>query len=146
MTYREIWRVPVWWAVIGLGVGLGAAAEVHQGAGGLRAVLPYVLIPLVVLGALLYLSRQRVLVQYGVLHVPGARAPLDAFDAPETLDRDGLRLYLGPAAKRHAWVVVKPWHHAAVLLAVNDPEDQTPYWLVGTRHPEALAAAVRTSP
>jgi hypothetical protein len=141
-TYRELQRVPLWWAVIGLGVAFGAAAEIHLGAQGWRATVPYVVLPLAVLAGLVAVSRNRVLVDDGVLHVPGARAPLSAFGPAEVLDRAALRLYLGPAAQRDAWVAVKPWLQAAVLLPVTDPEDDTPYWLVGTRDPQALAVAV----
>ncbi|MGB8650107.1 MAG: DUF3093 domain-containing protein [Mycobacteriales bacterium] len=145
-TYRERLRVPVWWAVIGLGVALLLAAEVHSGARGWRAVVPYVVaLPLVVLG-LVWLSRQEVRVQDGVLHVAGARAPLTAFGPAEVLDRDALRLWLGPAAQRDAWVAVRPWLTSAVRLPVTDPDDETPYWLVGTRDPVGLAVALSPVP
>lgn len=144
MTYREVIRVPLWWSVIGLGIAFGAAAEIHQGRAGWRSVVPYVVVPLVVLIGLLALSRHRIVVERGVLHVPGARAPVDAFGPPEVLDRDRLRLYLGPAARQDAWVVTRPWTKGAVLLPVTDPEDDTPYWLVGSRTPEALAEALRS--
>ncbi len=146
MTYREVIRVPFWWAAIGIATALGAAAEIHLGARGWRASVPYVVLPLLVLAGLVALSRTRVLVADGVLHVPGARAPLTAFGDAEVLDRAGLRLYLGPAAKRDAWVVVRPWLRQAVLLPVTDPDDDTPYWLVGTRDPQALAVAVSATP
>ena len=142
MTYREALRVPVWWAVVGLVVAGGAAAEIDLGQGGLAWRIPYVLLPLAGLAALLGMSRRRLTVEHGVLHVPGARAPVAAFGPPEVLDRAALRLYLGPAARPEAWVVVRPWLKRAVLLPVTDPEDDTPYWLVGSRHPEALAAAL----
>lgn len=142
MTYREVQRVPLWWAVIGLGMALVAAAEIHKGGEGLRAVVPYIVLPLAVLVGLFVVSRQRILVEHGILHVPGARAPVDVFGPPEVLDRNGLRLYLGPAARQDAWVVTRPWLKGAVLLPVTDPEDDTPYWLVGSRTPEALAQAL----
>ncbi|MCW2598642.1 MAG: hypothetical protein JWM02_471 [Frankiales bacterium] len=142
MTYRELQRVPVWWAIIGIGVALGAAAELHSGATGWRSYVPYALLPSATVIVLVALSRKRVLVEAGVLHVPGARAPLHAFGPAEVLDRDALRLYRGPAAQHDAWVVVRPWLKGAVLLPVTDPEDDTPYWLVGSRDPQALAAAI----
>lgn len=142
MTYREALRVPTWWFGAGLAIAVGAAAEIDLGRPGLAWKVPYLLLPLAVLALLLGMSRRRVLLEHGVLHVPGARAPLDAFGRPEVLDRDALRLYLGPAARPDAWVVVTPWLRGAVLLPVTDPADDTPYWLVGSRHPEALAAAM----
>ena len=143
MSYRERLVAPVWWWVVGVGVAAGAAAEIHGGATGSRAVVPYVVLPLLAVLGLVALSRQQVTVEGSVLTVPKARAPVSAFGAPQVLDRAALREWRGPRAHRDAWVCVRPWLRRAVLLAVTDPADDTPYWLVGSRHPEQLAAAVR---
>ena len=139
--YREQLRVPLSWIGTGLGVAGIVAATVHSGASGWRSIAPYaVFLPLTVLGLVL-LSRHAVRVEDGVLHVPGARAPLSAFGPAEVLDRDALRERLGVRAQNGAWVQVRPWLRTAVLLPVTDPEDDTPYWLVGTRRPLELALA-----
>jgi hypothetical protein len=31
-----------------------------------------------------------------------------------------------------------------VLVVLDDPEDPTPYWLISTRHPERVLAALRS--
>jgi hypothetical protein len=31
-----------------------------------------------------------------------------------------------------------------VLLVLDDPDDPTPYWLVSSRHPDRVLAALRT--
>jgi hypothetical protein len=141
-AYRERLVVPVWWVLGTLALAGIAAAELHGGAGGARAVLPYaVLLPLAAL-LLVLLSRPEVRVEDGVLHVPGARAPLSAFGPAEVLQGAALRAWMGPRADPAAWVRVRPWLHTAVRLPVVDPEDDTPYWIVGTRRPVALAAAL----
>lgn len=140
--YHESWRVPLLWWPVALALAVGAAAELHAGADGWRAVLPYLLLPPLVLAGLVHLSRQGVRVVDGQLHVPGARAPLSAFGPPEVLDKRALREWRGPRAHRDAWVRVRPWFRGAVLLPVTDPDDDTPYWLIGSRRPEQLAAAL----
>lgn len=132
-----------------LGVILGAfavaglaAAQLHGGAGGVRAWLPYLLVAGITLGGLAYASKGTVEVRQGLLIVPGARAPLTAFGTPEILEGEVLRRWLGPQADPDAWVAVRPWQRRAVRLPVVDPEDETPYWLVGVRDPDALARAV----
>ena len=142
MTFREVLRVPGWWFGVALLAAVAAAAEIDLGQPGWAWKVPYAVFPAVTLWALLSLSRKRVLVEHGVLHVPGARAPLDAFGTPEVLDREALRLYLGPAARPEAWVVTTSWLRQAVLLPVTDPDEDTPYWLIGSRDPAALAAAL----
>ena len=140
--WRERWPVPVTWWLIGLALSVGAAAEVHRGADGVRSWLPYLLLPGAALLTLLWASRQEVVIEDGVLHVPGARAPLTALGEPEILDREQLRLWRGPRAHRDAWVRVRPWQRRAIRLPVIDPTDDTPYWLVGSKHPEQLVRAL----
>ncbi|MCA1710958.1 MAG: DUF3093 domain-containing protein [Actinobacteria bacterium] len=143
MTFRERWVVPWWWWPAALGLATLVAAELHSGAPGTRAVLPYaVLLPLTL--ALLALgSRGRVTVLDGVLSVPGARIGLEHLGDAVALDREQLRRQAGPNADRHAFLVSRPWLHSAVRVLVADPADDTPYWIIGTRDPAALLAALR---
>lgn len=132
---------PLWW-LGGLALALLLAAAVHSGGSGARAVVPYVVVPLVVLGALAALSRGHVRLADGVLHVPGARIPVQVLGGITPLDREATRQVRGPLAEPLAFVVTRPWLAQSVRLQLEDPEDDTPYWLVGTRRPQELAAAL----
>ena len=142
MSHRERLVAPVTWWVAGLVVAGFVAATVHSGASGWRAVAPYVVFPLLTVAGLLALSRHRVVVEDGVLHVPGARAPVTAFGPAEVLDATGLRQWRGPRAHPWGFVSLQPWSRTAVRLPVVDPDDDTPYWLVATRRPVDLVVAV----
>ena len=52
----------------------------------------------------------------------------------------------GPSSARaldaRAHVCLRAWARTAVRVEVVDPADPTPYWLVSTRHPARLAAAI----
>lgn len=63
----------------------------------------------------------------------GAVAPLDAEQTRATAGRD---------ADARAFLVLRPYLKRAVRVEITDPADPTPYWLVSTRHPDALAAAL----
>ena len=143
VTYEERLTAPPWvWAAV-LSVALVSAAALHGGAPGWRSVVPYVvLLPLAVAG-LLAASRGRVRVADGVLHVPGARIPLDHLGGVTPLTREGTRRVRGPLAEPRAYVVTRGWLAESVRVQVEDPEDDTPYWLVGTRRPQELAAALQ---
>lgn len=143
MTYDERLVAPPWVWVAGIVVALIVAATLHGGAGGARAVVPYAVVPPVVLGALLLGSRGRVRISDGVLSVPGARIPLDRIGGVSPLDREGTRRLRGPVAEPRAYVATRAWLAQSVRVQIEDSEDDTPYWLVGTRHPQALAAALR---
>lgn len=131
----------VWLAA--LLVSLLVAASLHGGAPGLRAVLPYVVLPLLTLAVLALLSRGRVRVEDGVLHVPGGRIGLEHLSGATPLDREDTRRVRGPLAQQRAFVSTRAWLATAVRVQVEDPQDDTPYWLVGTRRPEQLASALR---
>jgi hypothetical protein len=135
---------PLWW-LGGLALSVMLAAGVHGGGGGARAVVPYVVLPLLVLGGLALTSRGRVRVADGVLHVPGARIPLTHVGGVTPLDREATRTVRGPLAEPRAYVTTRAWLPRAVRVQVEDPDDDTPYWLVGTRDPEALAAALQAA-
>lgn len=140
--YAERLAVPWWLAVALLGLATLLAAEVHLGAGGTRAWLPYaVMLPLTA-GGLWYLSRIRITVAGDELRVDDARLPVRYVADAVPLDTDGRRQILGSAAHPLAFVIQRPWVGGAVQLVLDDPADPTPYWVISSRHPEQLAAAV----
>lgn len=125
-----------------LGVATLLAAELHQGAGGVRAWLPYaVLLPATATG-LWWLGRIRVAVSDGELWVDDARLPVRFIAEVVPLDATGKRELLGPSAHPLAFIVQRPWLSGVVQVVLNDPDDPTPYWVVSTRHPTKLAAAL----
>lgn len=78
----------------------------------------------------------------GDLHVGRAKLVVRYRGEVERLDRAAYRHRLGPGADVRGWLATRPWFDRGVLVHVDDPADPTPYWLVGTRHPELLARAL----
>ena len=78
----------------------------------------------------------------GELRAARAHIPLEHLGPAEVLDAEATRLALGPEADARAFLVTRPYLKRAVRVPVTDPADPTPYWLVGSRHPDALAAAL----
>jgi len=138
---ERLW-VPWWGWLVALALALLAALTVHSGAPGWRAVLPYLVAPLLAVAVTGWASRGRVRVEGGMLHVPGARLPLTCVGGVLALDAESTRRLRGPAASPVAFVATRPWLRQAVRIAVADALDDTPYWLVGSRHPEQLAAVL----
>ncbi|MGA8257700.1 MAG: DUF3093 domain-containing protein [Nocardioides sp.] len=60
----------------------------------------------------------------------------------ESLDADQARRAAGVEADARAYLVLRPYLARAVRVAITDPEDPAPYWLISTRHPDELAAAL----
>lgn len=141
--YRERLTVP-WWAwPAALGLAALVSAEVFLGAPGTATVVPYgVLLPLAAL-ALVRLGRVLVTVSDGELRVDDARLPVRFVGSVTVLDATARRDALGPYAEPYAFVVQRPWISGAVQVHLQDPADPTPYWLISSRRPADLAAAIR---
>ena len=146
-AYRERLWVPLWWWPIGLAIAGLLAAEVHMGAQGIRAWLPYVLLLPVPVWALLWLSRHRVEVgpdAEGTAELRADRAHLPvtyvsrAAAVPSSAKSSALGRQLDPAA----FVQHRAWIGSLILLVLDDPDDPTPYWLVSTRHPDRVLAVL----
>ena len=88
----------------------------------------------------------RVEVAGGELRAGSAHIPLSLLGATTPLSGDGLRSALGPGLDARAYVCLRGWVHSAVRVDITDPADPTPYWIVSTRHPTALAAALPEPP
>ncbi|MBF6329736.1 DUF3093 domain-containing protein [Nocardia transvalensis] len=145
--YSERLWVPLWWWPVGLAIAGLLAAEIHMGAPGVRAWLPYVLLLPIPVWALLWVSRHRVEVvtdATGTVELRADRAHLPvtyvarAAAVPASAKSAALGRQLDPAA----YVQHRPWIGPMVLLVLDDPDDPTPYWLVSTRHPERVLAAL----
>jgi hypothetical protein len=63
----------------------------------------------------------------------GTATPLDAGETRRIAGRD---------ADARAFLLLRPYLKRAVRVEITDPADPTPYWLVSTRRPDELAAAL----
>jgi hypothetical protein len=107
--------------------------------------LPWVLTG--VLGLLLVLvlasyGSARLTVADGEFRAARAHIELAHLGPAEVLDPEATRQAMGPGADARAFLVIRPYLKRSVRVGVIDPADPTPYWLVGSRHPDALAAAL----
>jgi hypothetical protein len=85
----------------------------------------------------------RVSVRDGVLTAGRARISLEHVGEVEALDAAETRLLAGRHADARAYLLLRPYLSRAVRIGIDDPADPTPYWLVSSRRPDRLAAALR---
>lgn len=141
-VYAERLAAPWWWWPFALLVAGIVAAEVHGGVAGLLSVLPYAICFPLTVAALLYLSRaQIVLTAGGLLTVQGARIQVDHLAGGTAYDPETSRVLLRRADPL-AFTSIRPFVGTGVHLEVDDPADDTPYWLVSSRRPEALLRSI----
>ncbi len=85
----------------------------------------------------------RVEVEDGWLRAGRARIPGEFLGGAEPLDPAATRRVAGPDADARAYLLIRPYLKRAVRVTVCDDRDPAPYWLLSTRDPEHLAAAIR---
>ncbi|HYN97471.1 MAG TPA: DUF3093 domain-containing protein [Pilimelia sp.] len=140
--HAERLGVPWWWWLAAVAVTAGLAAELWLGAIGARSWLPFAVLLPPVVGGMWWLGRIRVEVRDAELRVDDARLPTRFIADAVPLDAGGRRELLGPAAHPLAFVIQRPWIPGAVQVLLDDPADPTPYWVISSRRPAALAAAI----
>ena len=141
-SYSEVLRVPLrWWAVATMFHASALLAFLVAGMGVWASVLGGSLLAFNVAVFLSY-GGAYVEVRDGVLHAGHAHIELRHLAEPRALDGDEVRLALGVDADARAYLLVRPYIRRGVLVRVTDPADPTPYWLLSSRHPRTLAAAL----
>jgi hypothetical protein len=101
---------------------------------------------LVVYGLFAWVGSARLAVHDGVLEAGTARIEIRYLGGCEPLGPEDTRRVLGVDADARAFLVTRPYLKRAVKLTVSDPADPTPYWLLSTRRPRRLAAALAAAP
>jgi hypothetical protein len=134
--------VPLWWYLPALGLAVLLGAEVHMGYPGIRSWIGYAITIPLCLAAMVWLSRVRVQVADGELRAGEARLPLRHVGQVDVVPRAGKQVALGPELDPAAHLVHRAWVGPVVRIEVTDPDDDTPYWIVSTRDPDALVAAL----
>jgi len=148
-AFHERRAVPWWWWVIALVIVVPTAEAVvvlgpeitTQGSWTLGFLCLVVTVALVA-AVLLSLSRSDVDVDRRGLRAGRDTLAASAIGRVRVLDRTTARALLGRDARADAHLSIRPWVHTAVQIEVVDPTDRTPYWVVGTRRPGELAAAL----
>jgi len=144
-VYRERLRAPLSWWLLGLVVIVILGAELAAGFGWLAAAAIYAVLVAGWSAMLISWGRPRVEVADGELVAGGARLALAAAGEVSALDRAQTRAISGPRADPAAFSLIRPYLREAVYVEVTDPAAGTPYWVVGTRRPAELAAAINSA-
>lgn len=84
----------------------------------------------------------RITVDGEVLRAGRAHISTEHVGAATALDAEAMRLQAGRDADARAFLLLRPYLKRGVRVDLSDPSDPTPYWLISSRHPDRLAAAL----
>lgn len=82
-------------------------------------------------------------IREGELHAGRAHIPVELLGEPFGVEGDAARTARGSGLDHRAWHVIRGGIDGVVTLPVTDPEDPTPSWVVSTRTPDRLVAAIQ---
>jgi hypothetical protein len=144
--YRERLYVPLAWWLLAVPVVLLLGGTLYAG---LSWPWPAIIIGGLAAGCaaiLISLGRARIELGGGTLHAGNAVLPVTAISKVIALDDKQTTRLRGPQADPSARLYSRPYLRESVYLAVDAAAGPgmaaSRYWLVGTRHPAELAAAI----
>jgi hypothetical protein len=140
LPYRErLTASAVYWLLVPLAGSMGGAVLVPVD---LR--LGLAVGALAAAATALLLARAAVPIEVSARGLRAGRAhvALEFIGEAAPLDAAATRHALGPGLDARAFLVTRPWVATAVRVEIRDPRDPVPYWLVSTRHPARVVAAL----
>ena len=140
--YRERLHVPLAWWLLAVPTVLIFGATLYAG---LAEPWPIIIMTGLAAGCaalLITMGLGTVEIRDGALWAGNAALPLTAVSEVVRLDEKQTTRLRGPRADPAAHLYSRPYLKESVYLSVNPSSSVAPYWLIGTRHPAELAAAV----
>lgn len=142
MEYAERLSVPLrWWVQSTMLVASLWLAVVVAVPGPAAWLVTACAMTLVTAGLLTYGSA-RISVADGVLRAGRANIALEHLASAVALDAGSMRRLAGVDADARAYLLLRPYLKRGVRVDVTDPADPAPYWLLSTRRPDELVAAL----
>ena len=81
-------------------------------------------------------------VRDGVLRAGRARIPLALTGAAAAYRREEATAERGVRLDARAYLCIRGWIDPVVRVELTDPDDPAPYWIVSSRRPDELVAAI----
>jgi hypothetical protein len=144
-SYRErLYSPPSWW-VVGMVTMLTFGAIVWTGFDLAVTLAVFAAVILITAAFLLNWGQAIIEVTDSELRVGGDVLPLSDVGEVRALDEAHARALRGPRADPLAYTLIRPYLRYAVYVEVSGRPAAWPYWLLATRRPAELAAAIESA-
>jgi hypothetical protein len=141
-SYRERLLVPASYWLLAVPVVVSLGAEAYFFVDGFIPPLVIGLFAVIVGVFLVHWSAATIEVTGSVLRAGSDTLALSEAGQVLALDERQAAQLRGPKGDPAAHLLLRPYLKRAVYVGLADPGANVPYWLVATRHPEELAAAI----
>jgi hypothetical protein len=143
--YRErLFAPPLWW-VVGMISMLTFGAIVWTGFDLIITIAVFAVLIGITAAFLINWGRATIEVTAGELRAGDATMPLALAGEVHPLDEAQTTALRGQRADPRAYLLIRPYLRKSVYVEVTGPDPAAPYWLIATRHPAELAAAIESS-
>jgi Protein of unknown function (DUF3093) len=143
--YHERLTAPISWWITGMITMFTFGSIVWFGFPLWVAAVTYAAVLGVTAAFLLNWGRAAIEVSSTELIADGSRLPLSEAGEVRPLTEAQTRALRGPRADPRAYLLIRPYLHQAVYVEVTGGASQAPYWLLATKRPAELAAAIESS-
>jgi hypothetical protein len=140
-SYRERLS-PSLWALVGAAVCGPMAALVFAPVDRTLSLVAGAVVGIGVVVALVAFSPV-VEVRDGVLYAGPAHIDVALLGEPVPASGEQARLARGAHVDRRSWMLLRGGIDGVVTIPLADPDDPTPSWVISTRTPDRLSAAIR---
>jgi hypothetical protein len=144
-SYSERLRAPAGFWILGELSAVIFASTAWAGFSLLVAIASYVVFCGGCAALLLSWGHARIEVYDGELRAGSLTLPLAMAGEVAALDEAQARALRGPRADPAAFMLIRPYLRLAVYIEITGEHQERPYWLLGTRRPAELAAAIERS-
>jgi hypothetical protein len=141
-SYRERLLVPVSYWLLAVPSIAFLGAEAWFVAGGIVPPITLAVLSILAAAFLLNWGSATIEVTAGVLRAGRDTLPLGQASEVIALDEKQTALLRGSRADPAAHQFLRPYVKRAVYIGLADQTEGVPYWLVSTRHPDRLTAAI----
>jgi len=144
-SYRERLRAPASWWVTGMLTMFTFGSILWFGFPAWSALVTYGVLFALTAAFLLNWGRPSIEIVGGELQAAGKVLPVAGIGEVRSLDDKQTAALRGPRADPRAYLLIRPYLYRSVYVQVTAPGFEAPYWLLGSRHPERLAAAIESA-
>ena len=139
-TYRErLWPAP--WLFISTALVIPASLLVFLPISTLAGVIVAIVLYSGCVAALIA-GGPVIEVDSGEIRAGRARLPLSIVGSVEGFSGDEARAERGQRLDARTWLLIRGWIAPVVKIQILDERDSAPYWVVSTRRPDAVVAAI----
>ncbi|MSX52403.1 MAG: DUF3093 family protein [Actinobacteria bacterium] len=144
MRYREVIRMPLWLIALIYFFLLSLVLSIWAALGDTAALASFIAATALML-IIAIKTAMTIEIDMHELRVGRAHIALEFLGAAQSLTSSEVRRLRTRDADPAAYLGIRFWSSTGVHIAINDPRDRTPYWLITSNNGDELVRALASN-